>query len=290
MNPDRRLRALRQLAWAAVALMIVVTSVSAWLRLAQPRPPCPQWPVCRALGMQLPAPATLDAAPPAHNLDLPRALHRTVASLTLVLVCVLVAVALARRPRNWRAGRPALALLGLALGLAALGIATTGAHGAAILLGNMLGGFSMLALAWRMTRRGVPLDGAVARDIDRRALIGITGWAGQAAVGAISGTGAGLVVAWLHPVFALVVSVWALSLGAFVRRHGLFREGTALMVVTLLQWPLGIGAALLDAPPLLVLIHNTSAACGMALLAGLIGRGTARVGIRTGRTARAAVE
>jgi len=276
MNPQRRLRALRQLAWAAVALMIVVTSVSAWLRLAQPRPPCPQWPVCRALGMQLPAPATLDAAPPVRNLDLPRALHRSVASLTLVLVCVLVAVALARRPRNWRAGGPALALLGLALGLAALGIATTGAHGAAILLGNMLGGFSMLALAWRMTRPPGALDPAPARGVDRRAAIGIALWAGQAAVGAISGTGAGLVVAWLHPVLALVVSIWVLSLGAFVRRHGLFREGTALMVITLLQWPLGISAALLDAPPGLVLVHNTSAACGMALLAGLIGRAMVR--------------
>lgn len=281
MNPDRRLRALRQLAWTVVALMIVVTSVSAWLRLAQPRPPCPQWPVCRALGMQSPAPAIPDTVPPAHNLDLPRALHRAIASLTLVLVCLLVAFALARRPRNWGAGAPALALLGLALGLAVLGIVTTGSHGAAILLGNMLGGFSMLALAWRMTRPRVRLDAAVARGLDRRALIGIAAWAGQAAVGAISGTGAGLAVALLHPVLALAVSVWVLSLAASARRHGLFREGTALMVVTLLQWPLGIGAALLDAPPVLVLVHNTSAACGMALLAGLIGRGTAQAGAVT---------
>jgi len=215
----------------------------------------------------------MDAARHAYDLDLWRALHRAAASLTLVVVIALVAVALGPRPRNREAGVLALALLGLALGLAVLGIFTTGSHGAAVLLGNMLGGFSMLALAWRMTRAPIPLDAAVARSVDRRASIAALLWASQAALGVVSGSGAGMALAIAHPLFGLVVSLWVFSLSAFVRRNGSFGEGTALMVIAVVQWPLGICAALLAAPPVLVLVHNTSAACGIALLIGLIGRG-----------------
>ncbi|MDO8419311.1 MAG: hypothetical protein Q7S90_04675, partial [Rubrivivax sp.] len=48
MIDDRRLLAMRRLSWACVLLMLVVTSASAWLRLAQPRPDCFDWPACRS--------------------------------------------------------------------------------------------------------------------------------------------------------------------------------------------------------------------------------------------------
>ena len=44
---DSRLTWMRRLAWAGVLLMLVVTTASAWLRLAQPRPDCFDWPACR---------------------------------------------------------------------------------------------------------------------------------------------------------------------------------------------------------------------------------------------------
>ena len=44
MDNDRRRRLMRRLAWTCVLLMLVVTSASAWLRLAQPRPACADWP------------------------------------------------------------------------------------------------------------------------------------------------------------------------------------------------------------------------------------------------------
>mgnify|MGYP000662109893 CR=1 FL=1 len=83
---DRRLLTLRRLAWACLLLMLVVTTASAWLRLAQPRPACVDWPGCR--GADRPAAAavapTLLGAPGV--LALVRATHRGAATAVLLLV------------------------------------------------------------------------------------------------------------------------------------------------------------------------------------------------------------
>ncbi|MBE0546936.1 MAG: hypothetical protein IH627_04585, partial [Rubrivivax sp.] len=76
MIDDRRLLAMRRLSWACVLLMLVVTSASAWLRLAQPRPACFDWPTCRSADRPTAAtvaPAVLGAA---HTLALVRGTHR----------------------------------------------------------------------------------------------------------------------------------------------------------------------------------------------------------------------
>jgi cytochrome c oxidase assembly protein subunit 15 len=77
-----------------------------------------------------------------------------VASAALLLVITMVAVCLTARPPMWREGRVALGLLALALFLAVLGRWSSNARVPAVAIGNLLGGFGMLALCWRVVRRG----------------------------------------------------------------------------------------------------------------------------------------
>src|SRR5690606_34712305 len=79
-----------------------------------------------------------------------RAAHRVVASVTLLLVIAMVLASYTARPALRREGALALGLLGLALGLAVLGVVTPGSQLPAVTLGNLLGGFAMLALCARL--------------------------------------------------------------------------------------------------------------------------------------------
>ncbi len=265
MTVDPRLLTLRRLAWACLLLMLVVTSASAWLRLAQPRPACFDWPACRSADRpaeRAVAPAVLGAP---RTLVLVRGVHRVAATLVLVVVIVVAALALARPPRRLAAGRLALALLGLALALSALGIVTPGSRAAGVLLGNLLGGLLMLALSWRLVMHlgGWPASIPV---LARWALIGAGLWAAQAAFGALSGSGhwSGAPVA--HLALALLAGSCTLGIGWAARQQGRRAEGTGLLVLTGLQFLLGASAAVSAAAPSLVLLHNIGAAIGLALL------------------------
>ncbi|MEI2679191.1 MAG: COX15/CtaA family protein [Burkholderiaceae bacterium] len=119
---DRRLMTLRRLAWACLLLMLVVTSASAWLRLAQPRPACVDWPGCRSADRPAAAAVapTLLGAP--RVLALVRGTHRGAATAVLLLVLALAVLSLARTPRRQpAAGRLALALAGAGAGLVGAG-------------------------------------------------------------------------------------------------------------------------------------------------------------------------
>lgn len=145
---ERRLRLLRGMAWTCAALMVATISLSAFMRLSQAGLGCSDWPACYAQGLR----ALQSGATPAstHGVALARLLHRIVASATLVLVIVMVMTTLFTRPVLQRAGTLAAALLGLAVALAVLGIATPGARLPAVAMGNLLGGFLMLALCVRL--------------------------------------------------------------------------------------------------------------------------------------------
>jgi cytochrome c oxidase assembly protein subunit 15 len=75
---------------------------------------------------------------------------------------------LATRPVLKRAGALSVSLLLLALALAALGIATPGTRLPAVAMGNLLGGFVMLALCWRLV--------ASTRPPTTAATAGLGGW------------------------------------------------------------------------------------------------------------------
>lgn len=271
MSPDSRALTLRRLCWACVLLMLVVTTASAWLRLAQPRPACHDWPGCRDAGRPAVSTAPAAAAP---LLALTRGTHRVAASTALVVVIALVALALWRRPRHGVAAGHALVLLALALGLALLGIVTPGSRATAVLLGNLLGGLLMLALAWRLLRclQGAP---AVSGPLAGAALAGMLVWTAQAALGATAGAGSNATAPVAHLALALVALPLAFAVGGSARRQRRGAEGLALMVLAPLQGLLGAACAAQAAAPALVLLHNLVAAAGLALLCGLSSRKSA---------------
>lgn len=158
-TPDRRLPLLRRMALLCAALMLATITLSAFMRLSQAGLGCPDWPACYGQNLRALQQGTA-AAPAGHAVAAARLAHRVVASLALVLALLMVAATLATRPLLRREGRLALALLVLALALAALGIATPGARLPAVALGNLLGGFAMLALCWRLAAAGAAHSGA----------------------------------------------------------------------------------------------------------------------------------
>lgn len=262
---------MQALAWSIVALMLLVVLISACLRLTQPHPPCESWPECRGAVVDVVPAHAEDVKSTRQERDLARLVHRAAASTTLLLVIALVGLSL-RRPRDRRMVNPALALLAFALGLAALGIVTAGSRSLLVLLGNLLGGYAMLALAWRLTR-GRRLEAAAAHELERRARVASTLWILQVMAGAISGSGQSTLAPFAHLALALPTFLWVLMLARHTRRIGLRAEGGALLLLVIAQPILGGIAAWSGAPPQAVALHSFSAALALALLVGLRDRG-----------------
>jgi hypothetical protein len=259
---------LRRLAGGCLVLMLVVTSASAWLRLGQARPVCADWPSCRVD----PPRVTLRApqARPSSETAVVRGVHRAAASTVLVLLLLLLAL-LRRHGGVSRGARPlVVALLALALGLSALGIVTPGSRSVAVVLGNLFGGFGMLALAWALLRR---LAAAPALGPRMRTLAGIVAvlWLAQAALGAWSGTAPpqGTVAPQVHLLLGVCAATAAGMLGLLARGTVRRVEGTTLALLSLLQFVLGALAVGYPAAPAVVLLHNLGAATGLALLTGM---------------------
>lgn len=155
---DRRLLLLRRLAGVCAALVLAVTSLSAFMRLSHAGLGCTDWPQCygqrlRQLQQGVPASADEQSAT-----TVARVLHRVFATAALFLVVSMVLVCLGTRPVLRSEAAMALALLGLALFLAVLGRWSSGARVPAVALGNLLGGFAMLALSTRLAVAGVPVE------------------------------------------------------------------------------------------------------------------------------------
>ena len=178
-----RLVFVRRLALLCALLVLLITSLSAFIRLSKAGLSCPDWPACYGQGLRdlqqgRPAEVGEGVATAAARLA-----HRIVASTALLLVIAMLAALLsapkvglrparpARVPGKhgatrrflesarrapWREARVALALLALALFLAVLGRWSSDARVPAVAIGNLLGGFAMLALSWRLAIRGAP--------------------------------------------------------------------------------------------------------------------------------------
>ena len=149
---------LRRMAWLCTVLMLATISLSAFMRLSQAGLGCADWPACYAQNLR--AVQLDEPAPSGHGVAAARLAHRVIASLTLLLVIMMAMTTLATKPVLKRAGALSLALLLLALGLAVLGIATPGARLPAVAMGNLLGGFVMLALCWRLAASARPQGAA----------------------------------------------------------------------------------------------------------------------------------
>lgn len=155
----RRLVMVRRLALICAALMLATIVLSAFMRLSQAGLGCADWPACYGQNLssvaQAPAPGTA--------VIVARMLHRIVASLVLVLVIMLTLSTLAMRPRLHVEGRLSAVMLLLTLALSALGVVTAGATLPAVTLGNLIGGFLMLALCWRLAATPASAAAPVAR-------------------------------------------------------------------------------------------------------------------------------
>lgn len=298
-DPQRRLRLLQRMAWLCAALMLATITLSAFMRLSQAGLGCADWPACYAQ-QGAGAAAVYGAAAM-------RLAHRIVASATLILVVVMVLTALATRPVLKRPGALALALLVLALGLALLGIVTPGARLPAVAMGNLLGGFAMLALCARLAASAAPRGAAA--GLGPWAIAGLALLCTQLASGALVSTshaalscsdladctraaaasgwdwqalnpwreplvetharGSALAL-WLHRVGALVVLPVLALLGVAAWRRGRRRGGAALLLLVALQGALGLLIVAAGLPLAAVLLHNLAAALLLATLVRLI--------------------
>lgn len=157
-SSTRRLVFLRRLAWLCAAAMLAVTSLSAYIRLSKAGMGCAdRWSQCYRQSLRpVPEGAASAAAEPA-AIKGARAAHRIVALLALLLVLMMVTICFKPRPVWWAEGSMALGLLALVVFLAVLGRWSSGARVPAVTIGNLLGGFSMVALSVRLALAGRPL-------------------------------------------------------------------------------------------------------------------------------------
>ncbi|MBN9406152.1 MAG: COX15/CtaA family protein [Burkholderiales bacterium] len=285
------------MAWLCAALVLAITSLSASLRLAKAGIGCAPWPACHGAAQQalLAPPAAGDEAaqaPASTTLDAVRSAHRVLAVATLFLILVMGAACRhARRARaEW------WALLAVTLFLAGLGPWSARSALPAVALGNLLGGFAMLALSVRLAapRRWAVTPAvrawlwaaavALLAQIVLGGLASTTGsilscdgladcWRAAAGQGwaaldpwRLPGSAAGAPVQWLHRVATGAVLLLALPLAWRLRRidaWGAGVLGAALLALAVLG-PVMVGAGFAFS---LALGHNQLAAIALAALA-----------------------
>lgn len=306
---DRRYRLLRRLAWLCAALVLAVTSLSAFIRQSKAGLGCADWPACygqelRRLQQGTPASDEAQTATAAARL-----VHRIAASTALLLVIVMVLICFGSRPLLVHEGLLSLVLLALALFLAVLGVWSSAPRVPAVAMGNLLGGFFMFALCVRLAlRRGAALPGparvwAVAAavllalqvalgglvsaslaglsctgwsDCGLRETWQSSGWAGldpwrEPVLGAAPALNpAGAFASSLHRHAGLLLAVLLLPLASWAWRGG-HRRGAALLLALLAAQALaGVALSSLGLPLAVALLHNLLAAALLAALLALL--------------------
>lgn len=149
-SPDPSRKLLRRMALLCTVLVLVITTLSAYIRLSRAGLSCADWPQCYGEGLRQAQQGLAATAGESDATAIARLAHRIIASSALLLIVTMVVVCFTARPVRWADGRVALALLALALGLAVLGRWSSDARVPAVAIGNLLGGFAMLALCWRL--------------------------------------------------------------------------------------------------------------------------------------------
>jgi heme a synthase len=125
----RRRVFVRRIALGAAALMFAVTTLNAFVRLAN---------------------VSLGGAPETEAMLMARDAHSTAAMIVLLCIVAIAAVSLGPRPYLAREGKHALALIGLAVFLAVTGRISGGVVTLPFVFGNVFAGFLLFALCWRL--------------------------------------------------------------------------------------------------------------------------------------------
>ena len=296
---------MRGLVLAALLLVLVITSTSAYIRLSQAGFGCADWPAC--YGRSVPAPVAGQLIPGQSTLFWARALHRLAASSAGIVLLLIVFL-------GWNALQGAAARLAavatvmLAGFLAWLGLLTP-SNLPAVTVGNLLGGMTLLALLWWLHQRGPAAAAgrtlhslALAALALQIALGGMTG-ARHAALSCVTlpacaggwwpdaldwrlfdpffalsaadaGSGAHEALIMAHRYGAALVAAMLCALGVQAVRRGGRDAGRGWLLLGLLglQLMLGAGMVLADFPLPLVLLHNLCAALLLGAAAGLSGQ------------------
>jgi len=151
---------MNKIATTALVLVIVLVSLSAYLRLDHSGIGCSAWPACYGnIGLPEAATPTVDDAyqrlleEASQPLSWATPVHRLVASILGLTILALCLTSL--RLRKDRA--ISFGLLALTVFLAWLGIRSTSLHDPAVVMGNLGGGFAMLGLlGWLVFRNEPP--------------------------------------------------------------------------------------------------------------------------------------
>ncbi|MEO8542585.1 MAG: COX15/CtaA family protein [Betaproteobacteria bacterium] len=149
-HAQHRRDGLRQLAFWCAALVLAITSLSAFIRQSQAGLGCEPWPPCFGSALHAAQQGMVSPVGDSPPVQMARLAHRVIATVALAGTATMVALCFMGRPKMWRKGLLALALLTLALGLAVLGVWTKGSRLPAVAMGNLLGGMLMFALCWRL--------------------------------------------------------------------------------------------------------------------------------------------
>lgn len=305
MNPtDRRLVFLRRVALLCAVMVLAVTSLSAYIRLSKAGLGCAEWPQCYGQSLRQLQRGVAPGADEQTATAVTRLAHRVAAVIALVLVLKMVMVCFGTRPVLRAEGAMALALLCLALFLAVLGRWSSGARVPAVAMGNLLGGFAMLALSARLAATGrslraprlrawvvsaallllvqVALGGLVSASY---AGLSCSGWADCAAAARSVGWAtldpwrepvlgplppinpAGALAQALHRGVALALALVLAPLAVVAWRRGRPRSAVALLVVLAAQVAVGLAMIQWSLPLALALLHNLLAA---SLLGALV--------------------
>lgn len=179
----RRRRLIRRAALACAALVLAVTSLSAYLRLSKAGLSCDAWPACYGQELRAPQQGAAVAVEPGVATAAARLAHRVAASTVLLLVLLILGASVAARPAARREAAVALALLVLAVALAVLGRWSADARVPAVAIGNLLGGLVMFALAVRLA---TPPPAAVSTRLRAAAALGVALLLVQIALGGLA--------------------------------------------------------------------------------------------------------
>jgi cytochrome c oxidase assembly protein subunit 15 len=271
-----RLSLVRRLAIACAVLVLAVTSLSAFVRLSRAGFGCEPWPQCYVQRATLPSEAL--AASDGQAVLAARWAHRVAATATLLLVIALLMKTLALQPPLQRQGRLVLALLAVSLFLAVLGRMGGDSRGPVVILGNLVGGLVMFAVACRLvlaSKRDAAAKTVLARRLHPWFLAGLALVLLQVVLGGLLHAQhvANQCDLWApcsaHHAAGWLVSAALLSLGLVAWRAGLALGGV-LGALAVLQAALGIAQPAAAGSLVLALAHNVAAALLLGTLAGLL--------------------
>lgn len=299
-----RLKLLRRCAVLGALLVAAVIGLSAFMRLTASGLDCPTWPSCYGEALQRAQAGMAPTTPPSDGVALARIAHRLLAVALLPLALLLAFAGLTVRPQPWRGRWHTLAALALIVFLAVLGRATADARLPIITIGNLLGGFVLFALFWRMATlaaatqppvlrwRMWPLLALLALVIEITLGAMVSG--GYAALSCLSLTDCanawsqpfatldpwreprfttlatpihpeGALLHVLHRCVALLCTVLLCVAALSLRRDGRTREALALVALTAVAVALGIASVTAGMPLFVVLLHNLSSALLLAV-------------------------